>query len=300
MLRTNVDKLVKVGVQGKVANSTFRERAFGVDYKGRAFALPSVGGITYNVKVGDPALGWEADHVEPAVSSLLDESNRGSDANAGYHFLACVGNSAVLVSGDAKGYKGVVTGMHGGAEHVMIDFDDETLIDMTVEDKIMIHAYGQGLRLLDYPDIKVYNLAPKVLEKWGIIENDDGTLGVPVTMEIPGMLMGSGVGAVRVSTGDYDIMTQDEKQVRKYGLDKLRLGDFVAIRDHDNTYGRHYREGAITIGIVIHGDSFLSGHGPGVTTLLSCSTALIKPLIDPNANLGQILKIGRFREEEFS
>ena len=32
-------------------------------------------------------------------------------------------------------------------------------------------------------------------------------------------------------------------------------------------------------------DCILSGHGPGVTTLMTCKTPLIEAVIDPNANL---------------
>jgi len=117
-----------------------------------------------------------------------------------------------------------------------------------------------------------------------------------VALEIPSALMGSGLGHPDPATGDYDITTQDPKAVRKYGLERLRFGDFVAIRDADNTFGRHYYEGAVTIGIVAHSDSFLSGHGPGVCTLLSSKKGHLQPKITKDANLAKILKIGRFRK----
>ncbi|GAH09379.1 unnamed protein product, partial [marine sediment metagenome] len=68
--------------------------------------------------------------------------------------------------------------------------------------------------------------------------------------------------------------------------------DFVAIMDHDNRYGRAYRKGAVTIGIVIHSDCLRAGHGPGATTIMTCKTSLIKPVINPQANIANILKIG--------
>jgi len=97
-------------------------------------------------------------------------------------------------------------------------------------------------------------------------------------------------------TGDYDIMTSDPETVQKYGLDKIRFGDFVALLDHDNRFGRTYRQGAITIGIVVHSDCMLSGHGPGVTTLLTAGTPLIEPVIDAKANISDILGHGTFVE----
>jgi hypothetical protein len=257
--------------------------------------LPGTGGITYNVKVGDCAFGWEADHVEPGVSTILDQDKRDSGPNRGYNFYACIGNEARVVSGDAKGAKGVVTGHHGGAEHVLIDFPDEVLEKLTLDDKILIKSFGQGLKFLDYPDVYVYNIDPNLLEKLSI-EEKDGKLYMPVVAVVPSFLMGSGIGSTSMGTGDYDIMTADKKTLKKYGLDKLRFGDIVYIQDHDNTFGRCYRKGAATIGVVIHSDCKYAGHGPGVTTIMSCAMPKIKPVIDPDANIAKILKIGRYRE----
>jgi len=41
----------------------------------------------------------------------------------------------------------------------------------------------------------------------------------------------------------------------------------------------------VTIGIVVHSDCLLAGHGPGVTTLMTCATPLIEPVIDAKANI---------------
>ncbi|MEN8098748.1 MAG: DUF4438 domain-containing protein, partial [Chloroflexota bacterium] len=52
------------------------------------------------------------------------------------------------------------------------------------------------------------------------------------------------------------------------------------------------RQGAVTIGIVVHSDCRYAGHGPGVTTLMACKTSLIDPVIDPTANLADLRGIG--------
>ena len=70
------------------------------------------------------------------------------------------------------------------------------------------------------------------------------------------------------------------------------IGDFVALQDHDNRFGRAYRKGAVSIGIVVHSDCLIAGHGPGVTTIMTCETSLIEPAIDPKANIANLLKIG--------
>ncbi len=139
------------------------------------------------------------------------------DLTEGTSFYACIGNEAKVVTGDAKGAKGTVTGHHGGAEHVLIDFSDDVLEKLTLDDKILIKGYGQGLKLLDYPEISVYNVDPNLLEKMGIIEKD-GELHVPVVAVVPSFLMGSGIGSTSMGTGDYDIMTADEKDSQRTRL----------------------------------------------------------------------------------
>jgi len=91
-------------------------------------------------------------------------------------------------------------------------------------------------------------------------------------------------------------MTSDPESVEKYKLDQLRFGDFVALLDHDNSYGRAYKQGAVSIGIVIHSDCMLAGHGPGIATLMTCSTSLIEPVIDMHANIAELLSIGIYRK----
>ena len=163
---------------------------------------------------------------------------------------------------------------------------------LTYDDKIIILAKGQGLKLIDYPDIMLFNLDPMLLGEMRIEKLGETKLQVPVTTTVPAACMGSGIGRAHVAKGDYDIVTSDPESVEEYQLDKIRFGDFVALMDHDNRYGRAYRKGAITIGIVVHSDCFLAGHGPGVTTIMTCETSLIEPVIDPQANMAELLKIG--------
>ncbi len=294
MLKTNEDRVVMMSVQGKVAAPPSRG-GHKVDKNGRPFMLPSIGGIVYNVKVGDSAFGWEADHIEPGVSALIDEEKRSSPYNMGFNFYACAGNEARVVAGGAKGEKGTVIGHHGGAEHVIIDFPQKALDKMTLDDKILIRGFGQGLKLLDFPDIHCYNLDPRLLKKMRV-KARRGVLEVAVAAIVPGALMGSGVGSLDMGSGDYDIMTTDPEMLAKHGLTKLRFGDLVAIQDHDNLYGRSYRKGAVTIGIIVHSDCLFAGHGPGVSTLLTSSKPLIRPQLDRKANIADILKIGSSRK----
>lgn len=290
MLKINEKNLVEFSMECTPGHP--HAGGYDIDRDGKPFDLPSIGGITLNVEAGDLAFGWEGDHVEPGVSAAWG-AKRHENPNRSLQVLACTGNQAVIMDGKAKGAKGVVLGQHGGSEHLVIDFDRKTKEKLTYNDKIKINAKGQGLKLLDYPSIRVVNMDPTLLKKLKIKENKKtGKLEIPVTTLVPGACMGSGVGAVRVTTGDYDIMTSDPETVAEYNLDKMRFGDFVAILDHDNTHGRTYKKGAITIGIVIHSDCKLAGHGPGVTTLFTSAEGDITPVINKKANIADVLKIG--------
>lgn len=290
MLRTNVDKLVKISVVGEVASPVYGRGIYRISAQGDPVVLPGVGGITYNVRVGDLACGWEADHVEPGVSIENKENDTrfGRGANTAFNVLSCVGNEAVVATEGAKGAKGVVTGKHGGIEHVLVDFQPETLEKLMLGDKVLVKAFGVGLKLLDFPDIKVMNMDPRFLE--GLDPKPSGEkLEVPVTHVIPAAIMGSGLGANHTYSGDYDIQLFDENVRKEFGLDDLRLGDIVAIRDADHSYGRIYKQGAISVGIVVHTNCVSSGHGPGVTTLFTSSTGKIIPKIGVKANIASIL-----------
>ena len=291
MLKTNKDRVVEFLLQCNPGPPKTRG-TWGVDHHGVPFLLPSIGGITLNIQVGDPASGWAGDHVEPGVSCTADTQKPFEHPNVGLQMYSCVGNQATVISGEAKGAMGTVIGHHGGSEHVIVDFPREVKEKLAYDDKIIIRGRGQGLKLLDYPDIMLYNLDPELLEKMNIEKAGEKVLRVPVTTIVPAACMGSGIGAAHVAKGDYDIVTSDPESVAKYGLDKIRFGDFVALMDHDNRYGRAYRQGAVTIGVVVHSDCLIAGHGPGVTTIMTSGTALIEPVIDPRASMADLLQIG--------
>ena len=113
---------------------------------------------------------------------------------------------------------------------------------------------------------------------------------VPVSAIIPPYLMGSGIGANSAYSGDYDIMTGDLDEVRRLGLHHLRFGDLVLLKDCDTTYGRGYLKGAMTLGIIVHSDCVKAGHGPGVTTIMSCKYSIFEPIVDHSANIAKYMK----------
>ncbi len=292
-LRTNASELVMISVAGGVASPLEGGSPWRIGYDGKPRALPGTGGIVLSHRIGDPCVGIAGDHVEPGVSIRNDRRAAGSTSDAANRALqsyACVGNHAIVTSGPAAGARGVVTGKHGGVDYVLIDFPVEAMRRMRVGDQVQVWAYGLGLRLTDYPDVAIWNCSPRLLARWRPLERD-GRLHVRVTHLIPARVMGSGLGRNNVHHGDYDVQMSDPRMVRRYRLGTLRFGDLVAILDADNRYGRSRLEGQVSVGVVIHGESTVAGHGPGIVSLLSAPAALLQPEICPNANIARYLDI---------
>ena len=286
MIKTNKEFLVMQSVGGKVHSPTIAS-PYRISRDGDPMILPATGGISYNVKVGDSCMTWIGDHVEPGVSVKNDNVNE----NNALMVLGCIGNTAKVMTGDAKGATGFVTGGHGGIEHTLVYFDEETLEKLNIDDKILVKAFGQGLKIEGFDDVVCMNIDPALLEKMKIKITKDGCLEVPVATEIPPYLMGSGVGSATAFSGDYDIMTGDKEANEKYGINELRFGDIVLLQDCNNCFGRDYLKGSVTIGVVVHSDCIKAGHGPGVTAIMSCPVSKIRGRKDKNANIAYYLGI---------
>ncbi len=113
---------------------------------------------------------------------------------------------------------------------------------------------------------------------------------MPVAMTLPVQAMGSGA-ELNAEYVDQDLMTGDQELMKELGIDQMRLGDLVAIEHADHRFGRTYREGAVSIALCIHGDSIMTGHGPGILTLMTCAEPAIEWTIDPEANISRYLGI---------
>ncbi|GAB4226265.1 MAG: hypothetical protein Kow00121_54450 [Elainellaceae cyanobacterium] len=286
-LRINQSDLVMVTVMGQIAHPIGAANPYRIGNDGVPRILPATGGIMLNQRIGDRCVGLAGDHIEPGVA--LHNNNReviGSRRGPNWALItyACVGNRAEVISGPCTGKRGLVTGKHGGVDHVLVDFSPEVLRRLRISDRIQIYSHGLGMRLLDYPDIQVFNCSPGLMQKWGL-QADSHHLQVPVTHLVPASIMGSGLGKNTVWRGDYDIQLFDPEIRRRYRLNTLRFGDLVAILPGDTRFGPSFRQGRVTIGIVVHGDSTVSGHGPGVTPLLTGSAERLQPIYDPQANL---------------
>jgi hypothetical protein len=281
LLRTNANELVAMAVAGAVSQPTLRQPGYIPDNDGRGVILPGMSGIVYNVRTGDPAFGWAGDHVEPGVS--IAAANEVADF--ALHYLTCIGNDAVVASGLATGARGIVTGEHA---RMLIDFESDVYEALAVGDMVQIKAEGRGLKLLDYPQIELKKISPKLFGALGIEAVDERRVRVPVAMELPVRVMGSGA-ELNSEYVDQDLMSGDRCLMRQLHIDKLRLGDVVAIRHADHRWGRSYRTGAVSIALCIHGDSVMTGHGPGIMTIMTCAEPCIEWVIDREANIGNYL-----------
>ena len=282
-LATNERQLVEIAVTGKVSQPGLRYPGYVPDAGGRARILPGMAGVVYNARVGDPAFGWAGDHVEPGVSI----SNADHEADFALHYLTCMGNRAVVTSGLATGAEGIVTGEHA---RLLVDFSPDVNELLCVGDSIQIIACGQGLAFTDYPHIMLKKCSPNLINSIPIEAVDDKTIRVPVTMELPPRIMGSGA-ELNSEFVDQDLMSGDRALMADLGIDQMRLGDLVVIPNADHRYGRGYRTGAVTIVLCIHGDSIMNGHGPGMLALMTCQESHIEWVIDPKANIANYLNI---------
>ncbi|MBT3231868.1 MAG: DUF4438 domain-containing protein [Calditrichaeota bacterium] len=296
-IKTNRDKLIIQSVVGAIADPPMRVVSpYRISADGEPMVMPGTGGITYNAQIGDSAIDWWADHVEPGVTIRHADADRNSVNNGALQILACVGNKARIVTGDAKDDIGRITGKHGGVYHLMVDFPVEKLENMVNGDKMLIKSCGQGLAMTEFPEIKIMNLDPDLFEVMDLRgDSKTGKVRIPVTHTIPSAVMGSGLGHADTVEGDYDIQMFDPETVEQYKMNELRFGDIVAILDADHSFGRIYRKHSVSIGVVVHSRSVLAGHGPGVTTLFTSSKGDIDVAMDPNANLKNLFE--KLKEE---
>ncbi len=280
----NENNLIEMAVSGVITTPSVRPGQYIPHPDGQATLLPGMFGITYNVRCGDRAFGWAGDHVEPGVS-IDDDAHSGR--HHALHYLNCIGNEAMVTSGMATGERGIVVGEHA---RILVQFSPEAHDIMAPGDQIQIMTKGQGLTLTDYPSIALKKLSPRLFHAMAITEAA-GRLQVNVAMELPIRIMGSGA-ELNSEYVDQDLMSGDRNLMAELGIERMRLGDLVAIRHADHHWGRSYRKNAVSICLCIHGDSIMTGHGPGILTLMTARDGNIDFTINPNANLANLLELG--------
>jgi hypothetical protein len=289
-LRTNAPDLVMQAVIGEIGSPIGRATPYRIGTDGVPRILPGPGGISINRRIGDRCVGLAADHVEPGASLRNHQRNVGGAAdgpNLALMTSACVGNLARVVTGHCRGATGLVTGKHGGVNHVLVDFDSPVLANLSIGDRVQIYSCGLGLELPDFPEITLANCAPSLLRRWAPTPRG-GALEVRVTHMVPAEVIGSGRGQNTVARADFDIELFDPVVRRRFGLDTLRFGDLVCVDGADSRFGFSARHGHVTFGVIAHSDSTVSGHGPGVVALLTGPASRLRPIFDVNANVAAL------------
>jgi hypothetical protein len=283
----NEDRLVAVSVMGQIVQPSFPglpAEPYRLASDGTPFLLPTYGSIVYNVSVGDSAYGWLADCVHPGVSIAFP----GENGNRGLNVFACVGNQAIVMSGEGKGSKGVVTGKSGRfSEHVIVHFPKAAREKFAINDKIVVRSCGVGMSLTDHPEIKLKSLSPELLRALRPQTSLD-SLQVPVAAKVPAHLVGAGAGLTSEG-GSLHIQTTDRAEIASRGLDQLRLGDIVALEDYDSRYQHGYLRGAVGIAVVGQTDGPRAGYGPGMTLLMTDTSGQIEPVVQSSVNLVDLL-----------
>ena len=213
-----------------------------------------------------------------------DETRGGTEVNTGIRMRTLTSvPKLVATSGPAAGSEGFVIGQHA---YVLVDLPEPTLRSVTTGDQVTVFAVGQGLTLFDHPAIKVKNCSPRLLAALSGGTAADGTLAVHVAARVPAEAIGAGAGMAS-EYANTDLMGAYEAggEELSLGLHGLRIGDVVALADTDHRYGRGYREGWLSIGVISTGSGRLFGHGPGPSTIMSGPAEAFTIIDDPDANL---------------
>jgi hypothetical protein len=286
---TNAADLVMVSVAGQVANPAMPglpAEPYRLTADGTAFLWPTFGGIVYNISVGDSAFGWTGDCVHPSVSI----SHANADKNRALNIFSCIGNDALVVTGAAKGARGVVTGKSGRfSDQVIIHFDTETRHKLAVGDQIVVRTEGVGLRLADCPAVACKSLSPRLFDLLPM-RLEGGALKVGVCAVVPPHFIGAGLGLTSEG-GSLHIQSTDRAALADLGLDALRLGDVVAFQDTDSRYNHGYLRGATSIGIVGQTDGPRPGYGPGVTIVMTAPAGELGWFDAPGTNIADLLEL---------
>jgi hypothetical protein len=286
MLKTNQADLVAVSVAGAIAHPGFAglpAEPYRLAANGTPFLLPTYGGIVYNVSVGDSAFGWAADCIHPGVSIRQADDLK----NRGLNVFACIGNRAKVMTGQAQGTVGVVTGKSGRfSEQVIVHIPKSARERMAVGDQIIIRSEGIGMALTDHPEIVLKGIAPNLLAALSL--RQAGALEVGVVARIPAHLAGAGLGLTSEG-GSLHMQSTDRAELARLGLDGLRLGDLVALEDTDSRYNHGYLRGAMSIGVVCATDGPRAGYGPGIAVLMTNPAGQLGAFIDASANIADLL-----------
>ena len=152
----------------------------------------------------------------------------------------------------------------------------------------MVAAEGVGMTLPDHPGIAIKSLSPRLFDL--LPKKAEGeVLKIGVVATVPPHMVGAGAGLTSEG-GSLHMQSTDRAELAKHGLDKLRLGDVVAIADTDSRYNHGYLRGAMSIGIVGQTDGPRAGYGPGLTVVMTAPEGQLGAY-DAPTNIADLLEL---------
>lgn len=286
MLKTNAQNLIESSVAGEVSHPTVGSQiGAGPGLPGFPGPILSPGGVFYNVKLGDPVLGWDGFEIAiPGVAVRNPDETR----NSALLLLACIGNKAYLVrGGDSKPPfpEGMVIGKHKDG-FVIVAFPRKALETIVIGDRVQIRAVGQGLKFADKSEVMLMNCSNEIFKNIPVSEKGQA-VRFPVVKILPSQVLAPGARTTDAFSGDFDMQYIPGKSV--YNIEELRIGDFVAITDYDFSTGLpRFVGGAISVAIIVHGGIQARSRGPGLCPIMTSASGLIDPVVTKRANLADI------------
>ena len=108
-VRANYQDIVMLSVIGEVASPRLEGNGYTIGHDGAPRVLTTSGGITYNVRVGDRAIGWAADHTEPGVTVR----NKDPQEHVALTALAGIAHADSVAAGHGPGVDTVLASASG-------------------------------------------------------------------------------------------------------------------------------------------------------------------------------------------
>ncbi|MEU4806271.1 DUF4438 domain-containing protein [Actinosynnema sp. NPDC023587] len=254
--------LVRTTLLGEVETPRLGPEPYLVDRDGAPYVPTATGGVVLGLRLGDGVFDVDGDHAAPGVTLVHPDP-------AACHALtafACLGNEAVVRTGDARGATGRVLGKREG--RVIAVFPQEVLARMLPADQVVIRAHGQGAAARG--GVTALNIDPGVLAAL-----DVGS----VRARVPSHLVGNGFGRP-AHQWDLDV------QVDRADAAHWRLGDLLCLDDVDVRHNAGHREGWLTMAVLVHASSPLPGHGPGAMPVLCGPASAFTVRVDPTGHAG--------------
>jgi len=272
---------VAVNLLGHVEHPVIDGGPYRVSADGKPYLPVGDGGIVLGLSLGDSAFVPCADHAASGAC-LVHPDPAARHALTAY---SCIGNPVTVRTGHAAGATGAVIGKRGEDGRVITAFRPGDLARMRPGDQVAVRSCGQGHRPDGLPDgLTLLNADPGLLALLPSVTwppAGGGPLAAGVRCAAPSKLSGNGLGRPSAAW----CLALSLAPPAHGGAD-VRLGDLVAVTGLDARFNMGFRRGWVTVGVVVHTDSPLPGHGPGITPILTGPASTLDVRSEPAGHTG--------------